>query len=177
MFKFLNNMPIFRRLFIIFGLATIIPVVVILVLGNFYLSSLNQRSQAVATSSLAQSIASNEQNGLLSMNALMEDLNNNTFAKASNVVQDPSLGASGSTIASQITAREIHFQETLQSYGANYEIGTSPNMGYHSYIIQHDAQSNPRTVIQDQANALDNVIETDWPTVSEVAGSCPCSDR
>ena len=167
MFKFLNNMPIFRRLFIIFGLATIIPVVVILVLGNFYLSSLTQRSQAVATSSLAQSIASNEQNGLLSMNALMEDLNNNTFAKASNVVQDPSLGASGSIIASQITAREIEFQETLQSYGANYEIATSPNMATIRTIIQQDAQSNT-TVIQDQANALDNVIETDWPTYQKL---------
>jgi methyl-accepting chemotaxis protein len=173
MFKFLNNMPIFRRLFIIFGLATIIPVVVILVLGTFYLNSLNERSQAVSTSSAAQSIASQEQNDLLRMNALLGELNNNTFAKVSGIVQDSSLGASGALISSEITAREITFQETTQSYEANYTIGTSANMSTIRGIIQRDIHPGTpgSTVIQDQADALDAVVDNYWPTYQKLQDS------
>ncbi len=169
MFKFLNNMPIFRRLFIIFGLATIIPVIVILVLGRFFLNSLDLRSQAVSASSQAQSLAAQEQNNLLRMNALLGDLNNNTFAVASKVVIDPSLIASGALINSEITAREIDFQQTLQTYEVNDKIATSTTMQTVRTIIQQDNPNavNPAgdtiNIIQDQAESLDDVIQRDWP--------------
>ncbi len=165
MFKFLNNMSIFRRLFIIFALATIIPVIVILVLGNFFLNTLNQSSQAVAISSTAQSTAVQQQNDLLSMNQLLQDLVNNTVAKESGVVKDSSLGASGELVAGQITAREIDFQETLPTYESNYEIATSPNMSTIRNIIRSNAQPNSPgyTVIQDQETALNNVVnDKEW---------------
>lgn len=170
MFKFLNNMPIFRRLFIIFGLATIIPVVGILVLGNFYLNSLNERSQAVATSSTAQSVASQEQNDLLRMNALLGELNNNTFAQESNVVNDSSLAASGALISSEITAREINFQEAILTYENNYALDSAANMGTIRTIIERDIQPGTpgSTVIQDQAQALDMVVGTDWPAYQKL---------
>ncbi len=162
MFKFLNNMPIFRRLFIIFGFATIIPIIVILVLGRFFLNSLDQRSQAVSISSQMQSDASKAQNDLLRMNALMGELNSNFFAATSGVVKDPSLGASGALISNEITSLEIDFQQTLQNYDVNDEIGTSPDMSPIRTIIQQDHPTS--TLIQDQANALDTVVSTDWPT-------------
>jgi methyl-accepting chemotaxis protein len=170
MFKFLNNMPIFRRLFIIFGLATIIPVIVILVLGRFFLNSLDQRSQAVSASSQAQSLAAQEQNNLLRMNALLGDLNSNTFAVASKVVTDSSLVASGALINSEITAREIDFQQNLLTYEANNAIDDSANMNTVRTIIQQDkpvaldAQGNQIDLIQNQGKSLDEVIKTDWPT-------------
>jgi methyl-accepting chemotaxis protein len=173
MFKFLNNMPIFRRLFIMFGLATIIPVGVILVLGNFYLNSLDERSQAVATTSAAQSIASQEQNDLLRMNALLGELNNNTFAKDSGIVKDASLAASGALISSEITAREITFQETIQSYESTYALDSSANMVTIRNIIQRDIQPGApgSTVIQDQATALDAVLNDNWPTYQKLQDS------
>jgi methyl-accepting chemotaxis protein len=169
MFKFLNNMPIFRRLFIMFGLATIIPVAVILVLGNFYLNSLHERSQAVATTSAAQSIASQEQNDLLRMNALLGDLNNNTFAKDSGIIKDSSLSASGALISSEITSREINFQETIQNYEATYALDTAANMAPVRAIIQRDAPES--TVIHDQASALDAVNDNYWPTYQKLQDS------
>ncbi len=69
MVNFLSNLPIFRRLFIAFAIAAIIPGIVIVLLGNFYLSSLNTRSQAVVTSFNAQSIASQQQANLQTMNS------------------------------------------------------------------------------------------------------------
>ncbi|HEY6285043.1 MAG TPA: hypothetical protein VIX20_05230, partial [Ktedonobacteraceae bacterium] len=72
MIRFLSNLPIFRRLFIAFSVAAVIPVIVIVLLSNFYLSSLNTRGQAVQTSFDAQSIAAQEQSNLASMNALLK---------------------------------------------------------------------------------------------------------
>jgi methyl-accepting chemotaxis protein len=177
MFKFLNNMPIFRRLFIIFGLATIIPVVVILVLGNFFLNELSNRSQAVTASSGAQSTASQEQNNLLRMNALMGELYDNVFAVRSGTVHDPSLANSGALISSDITALELDFQQTLQSYSTNDEIATSPQMSVVRTIIQNehptitDAQGNTINLIQDQSDKLDAVFDTDWPQYQKLQDS------
>src|SRR5438552_733163 len=169
MFKSLNNIPIFRRLFIIFGLATIIPVVVILVLGRFYLNSLDERSQAVATSSAAQSIASQEQNDLLRMNALLGDLNNNIFAQESRVINDSSLAASGALISSEITAREINFQETILTYENSYALDSAANMSTILGIIQRDAPGS--TLVSDQGIALDAVVKTDWPIYQKLQDS------
>ena len=72
MIKFLSNIPIFRRLFIAFAIAAAIPAVIIVLLGNFYLTSLNQRSQAVSTSFDSQRIASQQQTNLQTMHTLLE---------------------------------------------------------------------------------------------------------
>ena len=72
MIKFLSNIPIFRRLFIAFAIAAAIPAVIIVLLGNFYLTSLNQRGQAVSTSFDSQRIASQQQTNLQTMHALLE---------------------------------------------------------------------------------------------------------
>jgi methyl-accepting chemotaxis protein len=169
MFKSLNNLPIFRRLFIIFGLATIIPVIVIVVLGTFFLNTLNQSSQAVTVSSAAQSTASQQQNDLLRMNALLGELNNNAFATTSGIVKDPSLGASGALISSDIEDLELTFRLTLQSYGANYELATSPNMSTVRTIILQD---NPgSTLPPNQETALNTVLQTDWPQYQKLQDS------
>ncbi len=169
MFKFLNNMSIFRRLFIIFALATIIPVIVILVLGRFFLNELTDRSQAVTTSSNAQSQASHEQNDLLSMNALMGELYDNVFAVRSGTIHDPSLAASGALISSNITALELDFQQTLQNYDAGDNIATSPDMNLVRTIIQSnppiltDDLGHPIDLIQNQSDNLNSVFNTGWP--------------
>jgi len=71
MFRFISNIPIFRRLVIVFAITTIIPIIVIVLLGNFYLQSIAVRGQAVQTSFDAQNIATREQINLERMNALL----------------------------------------------------------------------------------------------------------
>src|SRR5262245_21400670 len=111
MVKFLSNLPIFRRLFIAFAVAAIIPGIVIVLLGNFYLSSLTTRSQAVATSFDAQGIAAQEQNNLQRMNALLQTLHNNIIAGLTQSVRDPSLLSSGTLIYSDVLSREADFDQ------------------------------------------------------------------
>ncbi len=166
MFKILSNIPIFRRLAVIFAIAAVVPGIIILILGNFYLSSLTQRGQAVATSFDAQSIASQQQNNLERMNALTQTLHNNIFASLGRSVQDPSLGASGTLINGDILAREAEFQQTLKDYRNTYDLATSSNMDTIRTIIQRD---NPTSgVIQDQQDALNIVINQQWPTYDKM---------
>ena len=166
MFKILSNIPIFRRLAVIFAIAAIVPGIIILILGNFYLSSLTQRGQAVATSFDAQSIASQQQNNLERMNALTQTLHNNIFASLGQNVKDPSLGASGALINGDILSREADFQQSLKDYRSTYDLANSPNMETIRTIIQRD---NPTSgVIQDQQDALNLVINQQWPTYDKL---------
>ena len=48
MFRFLSNVPIFRRMIIVFALAAVIPGVVIVLLGNFYLTFMNTQGVPIA---------------------------------------------------------------------------------------------------------------------------------
>ena len=121
MIKFLSNLPIFRRLFIAFTIASVVPVIVIVLLSNFYLSSLNTRGQAVQTSFDAQSIAAQQQNNLERMNASLQTRHNQVFASLSNVIKDTSLSASGGLINADIIARQADFEQTLALYQSNYE--------------------------------------------------------
>jgi len=160
MIKFLSNIPIFRRLFIAFAIAAVIPVVVIVLLSNFYLSSLNTRGQAVQTSFDAQSIAAQQQNNLASMNASLQARHYQIFASLSNVIKDPSLLASGELINGDILARQANFEQTLESYIYNYELATSANMSTILNILLNDNPNIGPTIINDQQRALNAVNGT-----------------
>jgi methyl-accepting chemotaxis protein len=160
MVNFLSNLPIFRRLFIAFAIAAIIPGVVIVLLGNFYLSSLNTRSQAVVTSFNAQSSASQQQANLQTMNALLVASHNNVFAILGENIHDSSLFASGALLSSDIINREANFQQALTNYQSNYDVATSDNMSTIRTILMND---NPTGgIIQDQQNALKAVNDHLW---------------
>src|SRR6266567_3905884 len=106
MLKAIRNMPIFRRLFIAFAIATIIPAIVIVLLGNNDLFTLNNRGEAVRTCFDAQNLASQQQINLQRMNALLQTRHDEIFASLSRAIQDPSLNASGALIEADIDARE-----------------------------------------------------------------------
>jgi methyl-accepting chemotaxis protein len=161
MIKYLSNIPIFRRLFFAFSVAAVIPVIVILLLSNFYLSSLNTRGQAVQTSFDAQSIAAEQQNNLESMNASLQARYYQVFASLSTVITDPSLSASAGLINGDILARQADFEQTLQSYLSNYELATSDNMSTIRTILLNDNPATGPTIISDQQAALNAVSGTD----------------
>jgi methyl-accepting chemotaxis protein len=160
MIRYLSNVPIFRRLFIAFSIAAIIPVVVIVLLSNFYLSSLYTRGQAVQTSFDSQSIAADQQNNLERMNASLQTRHNQVFASLSNVIRDPSLGASGGLINADIIARQADFEQTLALYQSNYELATSDNMSTIRNILLNDNPATGPTIISNQQEALAAVSGT-----------------
>ncbi|MFL5626225.1 MAG: methyl-accepting chemotaxis protein [Ktedonobacteraceae bacterium] len=163
MIRFIRNMPIFRRLFIAFALATAVPAIVIVFLGNSNLSSVDIRGQAVRTSFDAQTAASTQETSLQRMNALLQTRHNQIFASLNAQVTDPSLQASGALINSDILARAEDFEHSLTDYGNNFELATSGNMhNIQSILLSDDPNNNHYSV--DQQRALNAVMKTDWPT-------------
>jgi methyl-accepting chemotaxis protein len=161
MLRFIRNMPIFRRLFIAFALATLVPAIVIVFLGNNNISSVDIRGQAVRTSFDAQNAASLQQINLQRMNALLQTRHNQIFASLSNRINDASLSAAGALISGDIFAREADFNQALTDYRNNYDLATSSNMSIIQNILMSD---NPNTHISsDQQAKLNKVANVDWP--------------
>src|SRR6266852_394795 len=166
MVRFLSNVPIFRRLFISFAVAAAIPAVVIILLGNFYISSLTGRSQAVQTSFDAQSLASQEEVNLQRMNALVQTRFNQIFATLSGKITDPSLSNAGGLVSSDIAAREADFDQALQNYQTNFDLTASPNMTNIRSILINDNPLTGPGIIADQQEALNSVATAKtglWP--------------
>lgn len=169
MFRFISNIPIFRRLVIVFAITTIIPILVIVLLGSFYLQSIGVRSQAVQTSFDAQSIATREQANLQRMNALLQARFAQVFAQNSPALKgDPSLQASGELTSADVAALATEFDQTLISYKQDYEIATSDNMGVIRGILTSDTPDHGHQVISDQQAALNQVTNTDWRNYSAI---------
>lgn len=163
MIRFISNMPIFRRLFIAFATAALISGVVIVLLGNFDLSSLTTQGQAVRTSFDAQSAASQEDTNLQRMNAVLEAYHNEIFGSLSGVIKDQSFFSSGALLDGEVRAREAEFGQALKTYQSNYVIATSPNMGtIHSVLLGNDPTTGNQ-IIKSQQTALMNVINLLWP--------------
>ncbi|HEY7415077.1 MAG TPA: HAMP domain-containing protein, partial [Ktedonobacteraceae bacterium] len=163
MFRFISNMPILRRLSIVFAIATIIPILAIVLLGTFYLQSIEVRSQAIQTSFNAQNAATQQQINLQRMNVLLQARFAQVVGQNSpTLAGDPSLDASGQLTNTDIAALEISFDQALPSYKQNYEIATSPNMSTVRSIITSGTADKGRQLISSQQNALNEVVNTDW---------------
>ncbi len=157
MLRFLSNIPIFRRIFLLFLFAALIPTFVIILLGSFYLGNLSTRGQAVQTSFDAQSVASTQEGNLQRMNASLQTRHNQVFASLFNGIHDPSLAAAGDAMNADITARELSFDSSISSYANNYEIATSSNMSNIHNILLNDNQAASTEIISDQQRAISAV--------------------
>jgi methyl-accepting chemotaxis protein len=163
MIRFMSNMPIFRRMILAFIFATLIPGVVIALLGVFYINSFQQQGQAVRTSFDAQSLASTEEANLQRMNALLQAKFYQIFASESNVVADPSLFASGGLVDGEIRALEADFDRNLPLYKANYDLSSSPNMSNVLSILRSNDTQNAQNIVDKQKQALNGVLSsTGW---------------
>src|SRR6266702_325765 len=166
MLKVLFNLPIFRRLFIAFTLAAILPGIVIALLGTYFVNTLDQRGQAERTSFDAQSIAFNQLVNLQRMNALLQARHAQVFASISGNIKDPSLAASGMLINNDILTREIDFDQTLTKYQHDYQLATSSSMSPVRNIVLSDQPGT--TIISDQQAALDKVVKEQWPAYKQL---------
>ena len=165
MFQFIRNMSISRRIFFAFTVATIIPGIVVVLLGAFYLTSSQSRSDAVSKSFEAKDLAAQQQNILQRLNPLLGERFAEVIADPQNnrIIQgDPSFVSSGSLIENDISSLVISFQENLQTYQQNYDVATSDNMsGVRSILLTDDAQANQPT-IDGQHQALLQVVQDNW---------------
>jgi methyl-accepting chemotaxis protein len=169
MFHFMSNISIFRRLVIVFAITTVIPIIIIVLLGNFFLQSIGVRGQAVQTSFDAQNIATREQINLERMNALLQARFAQVYAQGSTAIgNDPSLAASGQLTSTDVAALEIDFDQTLISYQKNYELATSDNMSVIRSILISDTPDQGRPLINSQQAALNAVIQADWTTYQKL---------
>ncbi|HLI88743.1 MAG TPA: methyl-accepting chemotaxis protein [Ktedonobacteraceae bacterium] len=161
MLRAFSNMPIFRRLVITFAVATLIPILVILLLGNFSLQQSEIRSQAVQTSFEAQNIATQEQVNLQRMNALIQARFAQVFAQGSLSLEgDPS---SGKLTEDDVQALESGFNQALNIYKTRYVIATSANMSTIRNILISDTPDHGQQIMNTQLDALNTVAQTSWP--------------
>src|SRR6266496_1977004 len=163
MFKFFNNIPIFRRFLVLFAVMAIVPIIVIVLLSNFFLTSLDTRSQAVQTSVDSQSISSQEQGNLQRMHEELQTRFNQIFASLSGKIADPALANAGGLVSADIAAREAEFGQALQAYQANYDLTNSSNMATIRSILINDNPTTGPAIIADQQEALNGVVTTQWP--------------
>jgi len=163
MSRLLSNLPIFRRLFIAFTITAVIPAVVMVLLGNFYLNSLSTGAQAVTTSFDAQNIASQELQNLQTMNQELQTRFNEIFASLSGRVKDPSLPNAGGLIGSDVASRQVDFELALSAYQANYELATSANMSDIRSILVNNQPATGPGIISDQQSFLDDAATKTWP--------------
>ena len=166
MVRFISNIPIFRRLFIAFAIAALIPGIVIVLLGNFYIGSLNTRGQAVRTSFDAQSVAAQEETNLERMNkalgAFYYEVYGQLFGSLGGVQIDPSFFNSGALIGGEVLQNEAEFSQAIVNYPGTYEILNSPNMSTIKSILTSDDPTNGNNVINAQKAALDGARRL-WP--------------
>jgi methyl-accepting chemotaxis protein len=162
MFKSIRNMPIFRRLFIAFALATVIPGIIVGSLGAFYISALNTRTLAVKTSFDAQNAATDQRISLSRMNALLQVRFAQVFALNGKAIppNDTSMYASTNLVSYELSGLEITFDRKLKTYQQSYDITTSDNMADIRHILSSDNSHNP--VINAQHKTLHLVVTQQW---------------
>ena len=160
---FLKNLPIFRRFFLLYAVLAVVPIIAIVLLSNFFLTSLSTRSQAVQTSVDAQSLASSEQSNLQRMDEELQTRFNGEFATLSGKITDPALSHAGGLIGSDIAAREAEFTQNLSLYAQSYSF-TSSGMNSIRSILTNDSPATGPGIISDQQQALGAVISTLWPS-------------
>ncbi len=157
MLGLLRRIPIFRRLFIALAVMAIFPSILITLLGNFYLFSLNTRASAVQTSFDAQSLAANGQSNLQRMNAELQIRFTQIFATLSGRISDASLPNSSGLVGPDIATRETDFSQTLANFSANYEVANSPGMASIRSILINDSPQTGPGIITDQQQAMSAV--------------------
>src|SRR5712691_8634436 len=101
--KWLTNTPIFRRLFIAFAMAAVIPGIIISVLGSTYINSLTARGQAEQTSHEAMKIATDQLGNIRQMNADLIAFHSTAFANRGEYgLADPSMTAMAQNLNKEI---------------------------------------------------------------------------
>jgi methyl-accepting chemotaxis protein len=151
MFRSISNMPIFRRLFLAFALAALIPTSVIVALGLIYNAALGTRAQAEQVSYQALDASTTQLANLQRMNALLQALSINSG-------KDSATTRINININNEIVILEHSFGQGAAQYQQNYELTTSPDMSNVHSILLADDPSDQLSI--DQQRTLTKILGT-----------------
>jgi len=156
MLKWLTNTPIARRLFFAFGAATVIPGIIIFLLGIIYLNTLTARGQNVQTSYQAIQTATAQSTNLQLMNADLTSYFSTTYAANGSAGNMSNMAAN---LSNGITDLQANFGQGLQQYKQNFTIAASAQMvGIHSILLGNDSTD----AIATQQQQLLAAVEQEW---------------
>ena len=158
MFAFISNIPIFRRLFLAFVLAAVIPGIIITILGTTFVSGLNTRSQAQQRNLAAVT----EGNRLGALLAMTDSLRNQVIFRARQ--NTPTTDA-----ANAFNSAMGDFDTSSRAYQQKYQVATANDMSDVKTILLNDDPNN--AVSQTQQDTLDAVLSTKglWQTYKDAS--------
>ncbi|MEO8953450.1 MAG: methyl-accepting chemotaxis protein [Ktedonobacteraceae bacterium] len=160
--KWLSNTPIFRRLFLAFALAAVVPGIIIAVLGITYINTLTARGQAEQTNNAAMKLATSQLAVLQHMNADLTAFHATALAnKSVHGQNDPTMASMVQNLNNEIITLQGNFTQALGTYQQKYQLATSPDMAQIQSILQSSTSSNQLALQQQQT--LRNVSSQQWP--------------
>jgi hypothetical protein len=142
-----TNMPISRRLSFAIALAALIPGIIIAILGGSYLTALTSINNAVQASDDAVKLVTDEQAGILRMNALSSALPNSQ--QPSDIVE----------IKREISSEMTTFNQETALYEENYQIETSANMQSVRDVLHNNGLDKQVPVSQ---HSLIFIVDQQW---------------
>ncbi len=145
MFTFISNIPIFRRLFLAFVLAAVIPGIIITILGTTFVNGLNTRSQAQQKNLAALHESSRLGNVLTTMAGLRDEVISRSQQNLSNQSQ-----------LDELKRNEQDFATSAQQFQQRYQVTTASNMSDVNAILNSDAPSN--SAAQTQQDTLNRIL-------------------
>lgn len=150
MFRFVSDIPIFRRLFLAFVLAAVIPAIIITILGTTFISGVNTRSQAQQKNIEAVSESNRLGSLLFSMDGYRDDV-------VSQPPKDFTLYKEmGRSSYSNLKLNEQYFDTSSVQFQQAYQVATSSAMSGVSSVLTNDNPSDP--LAQKQQDALNKVL-------------------
>ncbi len=150
MFTFISNIPIFRRLFLAFVLAAIIPGIIITVLGITFVSGLNTRSQAQSKAIDATTESSRLGNLLFGIDDFRNKVVSqppNSFTVYKNMHH---------STYSDLVLTEQDFNTNSRQFQQKYQVADAASMADVNSVLKNDETSN--TFATTQQNALNQVL-------------------
>ncbi|QBD80135.1 HAMP domain-containing protein [Ktedonosporobacter rubrisoli] len=156
MFKFVTNIPIFRRLFYAFLLAAVIPGIIISILGSIFISQQTARGQSQQQTIEALTTATNASIYLPRIDGQVNGAFQ--FLYSSN---DANMRDSAQKLIDKAADYEKKFDGALQQYQKNYMLETSPNMSQVRTTIQSD--DSHTSLPQEQQDTVLQVQTKLWP--------------
>lgn len=160
--KWLSNTPIFRRLFIAFAMAAIVPGIIIAVLGTTYIDTLTTRGQAEQTGNAAMKVATSQLAVLEQMNADLVAYHSTAFANKDQYgLNNTAMTSMEQSLKNEIITLAGIFSRGATGYQQRYQITTAPDMAPIQRILLSNDSSN--AIALDQQQTLTNVLSQQWP--------------
>lgn len=158
MLRSISSLPISRRLFIAFALAALLPILMIAIMGIYYVSQLSNRGVVANVTAQAQSSTNTLSGDLGSMYYQIKTLKAQVLKGLTTT--PPTVPSNISAQIDQINALEQALQQELNNYQAMYN-PMNPNMAAVQAAVE---KSNPTDETVNNENVrLNSVMKNSWP--------------